>query len=157
MVEISIYSNYTCIFSNTNRKDKKKNKSKKLNSFVAPAVITSTVITNQYNFASIEAIDDMKDNLKAIAEFCRTVSQFIKNVCWCLANPFHALVIFLDYISPYMIGFACIIPIIGLSCHLLGTHKFLKWKPSELVINPLVVYLIYLTFTTVLKSILFLK
>lgn len=151
MIEVSIHLNNNCVFNSTS---KKKGGSKKFYSFAVPA---TAIVTSQYGIANIEVIDDMKDNLKAIAEFCNTVSQFIKNVCWCVANPFHALVILLDYISPFMLGFACIIPIVGLSCHLLGTHKFLKWKTSELVINPLVAYLIYLTFTTVLKSILFLK
>ena len=151
MIEISIHRNYNCVFNNS-----KKSKNIELKSLVAPTALTIIGSESYKNMANFESFDNIKDDLKAIADFCTSVTTFIKDICWCLSNPFHALVIFLDYISPFMIGFATITPIIGIMCYMMGSNKFFKWKTNELVTTPLMVYLIYLTLNTVLKAILFL-
>lgn len=99
----------------------------------------------------IEEID--KGVLETIADFCRTTTKFINDVIWCVNNPIGVLIIILEWFGPLMLCFAAITPIIGLTCLSCNVDKIYKCSPKQLIVSPIIIYLIYLSLITVLKTI----
>lgn len=97
------------------------------------------------------ANNGMIENLQIIADFCKTLGEFIQNVIWIVRNPIESLVILLEYLLPLMIFLASIVPIIGLISMMFGSKKFLKWNTNDMIVNPLIVLFIYLMVLGMLK------
>lgn len=87
-------------------------------------------------------IPDSND-LKAIADFCRTVKEFIEGVIWCLANPFTALFKFMVWIEPILLIICLVVASTGVLVYLLKMDKFLGKTPSQLTKNPILFYLLF--------------
>lgn len=54
--------------------------------------------------------------------------------------------------TPLMICFASIVPIIALISMLFGSKKLLKWNTKDLVVNPLIILFIYLIIIALLRA-----
>lgn len=123
---------------------------KNTESIQSPSVVE--IIQNTDLLNEPIANNGMVENLQVIAEFCKTLGEFIKNVVWIVRNPIASLVLLLEYLLPVMIFMASIVPIIGLISMMFGSKKFLKWNTNSMIINPLMVLFIYLMVLGMLKS-----
>ena len=125
-------------------------------SITAPFLLEALELTQEFIAPEVEEIvksPTLMENLATIAEFCATVGKFIKDCIWCLANPVHALLILLEKMTPLMVCFASIVPIIALISMLFGSKKIWKWNTKDLVVNPLIALFIYLVLIGILREV----
>lgn len=163
MLEFSITRDYKTIYIYNHKKG---NKSRFNSLLLLPTMLPSLekkIVDESINPTPIiekttEVVEQVqeidKGVLATIAEFCETVTKLVKDTIWCFQHPIHVIVIIMDWIAPLMFAFATIVPIIGLTCLVCKTTKFGFWSTKELIVNPFIVYIIYLLITLALKSLI---
>ena len=170
MLEISVYSDYKCVF-NSCKKNSTSNNYKSLISFplalgineIMQQLLGEPVIASNINTAWIvgdivdgaaETTEAFKNNIQAIADFCKTVNKLINDTIWCFNNPLSCFYIILEWITPFMISIATIFPVLGIIIYLAGSKKFFKWTTRQIIINPLLIYVAFLILKLIVGSLI---
>ena len=122
-------------------------------SITAPFLLEAIELTKEFVVPEEADSHTIMEYLGIIAEFCEVLLRFMKNCIWCLTNPIHALLILLEKMTPLMVCFASIVPIIALISMLFGAKKFGKWNNKDLIVNPLIILLIYLVIIGILREV----
>lgn len=83
------------------------------------------------------------DDIRTVADFCRSIKEFIEKVIWCLANPFDALFKFMIWIEPMLLLICILTSTVGFILYAVKINKFLGKTTSEYIKNPVIFYLLF--------------
>lgn len=157
MIDISWTHNNELIFDKEYSFKKISKKQVRSLSITAPFLLEALELTKEFAVPEAEGIvssHTAMEYLGIIAELCEVLLHFIKDCIWCLTNPIHALLILLEKMTPLMICFSSIVPIIALISMVFGAKNFWKWNNKDLIVNPLIALFIYLLIVGILRALI---